>query len=142
MATRSSNAQWEGDLKSGKGTMTVGKGVYTGPYTFASRFEEGSGTNPEELLAAAHAGCLSMAFANELAKVGHTPKKVETRATVHLGPDPAGGLHIGKIELACEAQVPGIDNAKFQEVAEGARKGCPVSKLFTGAEIVLTAKLI
>lgn len=142
MATRSSNAVWEGDLKSGKGTMTVGKGVFTGPFTFASRFEEGTGTNPEELIAAAHAGCFSMAFSSELAKAGHTPKRVETRATVHLGPDPAGGARIGKIELACDAEVPGLDNAKFQEIAEGARKGCPVSKLFTGAEIVLTAKLL
>jgi osmotically inducible protein OsmC len=142
MATRSSNALWEGDLKSGKGTMTVGKGVYTGPFTFASRFEEGPGTNPEELLAAAHAGCFSMAFSNELAKAGHTPKRVETRATVHLDPDPAGGVHIGKVELVCQAQVPGIDNAKFQEIAEGARQGCPVSKLFKGAEIVLSAKLL
>jgi lipoyl-dependent peroxiredoxin len=142
MATRSSNAIWEGDLKSGKGTMTVGKGVYTGPYSFASRFEEGTGTNPEELLAAAHAGCFSMAFSAELGKAGHVAQRVETRATVHLGPDPAGGAHISKIELACEAQVPGIDAAKFQEIAEGARKGCPVSKLFAGTQIVLTAKLL
>ena len=141
MAIRSSNAQWEGDLKSGKGTMTVGKGAYTGPYTFASRFEEGAGTNPEELIAAGHAGCFSMAFSNELAKAGHTPTRVATKATLHLGADPAGGLHISKIELACEAQVPGIDNAKFQEIAEGARKGCPISKLLKAAEIVLSAKL-
>jgi osmotically inducible protein OsmC len=142
MATRSSTAQWEGDLKSGKGTMTVGKGVYTGPYTFASRFEEGAGTNPEELLAAAHAGCFSMAFSADLAKAGHTPTRVQTKATAHLGADPAGGAMIGKIELSVEAQVPGLDNAKFQEIAEGAKKNCPVSKLFKGAEIVLTAKLV
>ena len=137
MATRSSTAQWEGDLKSGKGTMTVGKGAYTGPFTFASRFEDGSGTNPEELLAAAHAGCFSMAFSNELAKAGHAPTRVQTKATAHLD----GGV-IGKIELDTEAQVPGLDNAKFQEIAEGAKKNCPVSKLFKGAEIVLTAKLV
>ena len=142
MATRSSNAQWEGDLKSGKGTMTVGKGAYTGPFTFASRFEDGQGTNPEELIAAAHAGCFSMAFSSELSKAGHTPTRVSTKATVHLGPDPAGGFHVSKIELASDAVVPGIDNAKFQEIAEGARKGCPISKLLTGAPIVLVAKLL
>jgi osmotically inducible protein OsmC len=142
MAIRSSNAQWEGDLKSGKGTMTVGKGAYTGPFSFASRFEEGTGTNPEELIAAAHAGCFSMAFSAELAKAGHTPTRVATKATVHLGADPAGGMRVSKIELDAEAQVPGIDNAKFQEIAEGARKGCPISKLLTGAPISLTAKLL
>jgi osmotically inducible protein OsmC len=142
MAIRSSNAQWEGDLKSGKGTMTVGKGAYTGPFSFASRFEEGTGTNPEELIAAAHAGCFSMAFSAELAKAGHTPTRVATKATVHLGADPAGGARVSKIELETEAQVPGIDNTKFQEIAEGARKGCPISKLLTGAPISLTAKLL
>jgi osmotically inducible protein OsmC len=137
MATRSSTAQWEGDLKSGKGTMTVGKGAYTGPYTFASRFEEGPGTNPEELLAAAHAGCFSMAFSNELAKAGHTPTRVQTKATAYL----EGGA-ITKVALESEAQVPGLDEAKFQAIAEGAKQNCPVSKLFKGAEIVLTAKLL
>ena len=83
-----------------------------------------------------------MAFSNELAKAGHTPQKVSTRASVHLGPDPAGGVHIGKIELVCEAQVPGIDNAKFQEIAEGARQNCPISKLLKAAEITLSAKLL
>ena len=141
MATRSSTAQWEGDLKSGKGTMTVGKGAYTGPFTFLSRFEDGAGTNPEELAAAAHAGCFSMAFSNELAKAGFTPTKVETKATVHLGPDPAGGLHIGKIELSVDAAVPNIDKGKFQEIAEGAKKNCPISKLYRSAEIVLVATL-
>jgi osmotically inducible protein OsmC len=140
--TKTSTAQWEGDLKGGKGTMTVGKGAYTGPYTFASRFETGAGTNPEELLAAAHAGCFSMAFSADLAGAGHTPTRVSTTATTFMGPDPAGGFHIGKIELTVEAQVPGLDDAKFQELAAGAKKNCPVSKLFKGAEIVLTAKLV
>lgn len=142
MAIRSSTAQWEGDLKSGKGTMTVGEGKFTGPFTFASRFEEGKGSNPEELITAAHAGCFSMAFSAELDKAGHKPTRVATKATLHLGPDPAGGAHVFKIELSCEAVVPGIDNAKFQEVAEGARQGCPISKLLKAAEIVLTAKLL
>jgi len=140
--TKTSTAQWEGDLKGGKGTMTVGKGAYTGPFTFASRFETGAGTNPEELLAAAHAGCFSMAFSNDLANAGHKPTRVSTTATTELGPDPAGGFHIGKINLTVEAQVPGLDDAKFQELAAGAKKNCPVSKLFKGAEIVLTAKLV
>jgi lipoyl-dependent peroxiredoxin len=140
MAVRSSTAQWEGDLKGGKGTMTVGKGAYTGPFSFVSRFEEGAGTNPEELVGAAHAGCYSMAFSNELAKAGFKPTKVSTRADVHLGPDPAGGFHISKIELVSDAEVPGIDNAKFQELAEATKKACPISKLLK-TEIVLKATL-
>jgi lipoyl-dependent peroxiredoxin len=140
MAIRSSTAQWEGDLKGGKGTMTVGKGAYTGPFSFVSRFEEGAGTNPEELVGAAHAGCYSMAFSNELAKAGFKPTKVSTRADVHLGPDPAGGFHISKIELVSDAEVPGIDNAKFQELAEATKKACPISKLLK-TEIVLKATL-
>ena len=142
MAIRSSTAQWEGDLKGGKGTMTVGKGAYTGPFTFASRFEEGPGSNPEELIAAAHAGCYSMAFSGNLSKAGHVPKSIKTRAEVHLGPDPAGGAHISKIELFSEAEVPGIDPKLFQELAETTRTGCPISKLLkAGAEIVVTATL-
>jgi osmotically inducible protein OsmC len=140
MATRSSTANWEGDLKGGKGTMTVGKGAYTGPFSFASRFEDAAGTNPEELIAAAHAGCFSMALSNGLAKAGFTPKSVNTRADVHFGPDPAGGFHVSMIELVSDAQVPGIDNAKFQEIAEDTRKGCPISKLLK-AEIVVKATL-
>jgi len=141
MATRSSNAQWEGDLKSGKGTMTVGKGAYTGPFTFASRFEDGQGTNPEELIAAAHAGCFSMAFSNELSKAGFVPTRVATMAKVHLEKE-EGGFAISHIDLDCQAKVPGIDNAKFQEIAAAAKKGCPISKLFTGAQINLTANLV
>ncbi len=141
MAIRSSTAQWEGDLKSGKGTMTVGKGAYTGPYTFASRFEEATGTNPEELIGAAHAGCFSMALSGGLSKAGHVPKSIKTRAEVHLGPDPAGGNHVSKIELFSEAEVPGIEPKQFQEIAEATRTGCPISKLLKGAEIVLKATL-
>ena len=141
MSVRTSTAQWEGDLKGGKGTMTVGSGAYTGPFSFASRFEEGEGTNPEELIAAAHAGCYSMAFSNTLAKEGHTPKRVNTRANVHFGPDPAGGFHVSKIELVCDAEVPGIEASKFQELAESAKANCPVSKLYKGAEITLKATL-
>lgn len=142
MAIRSSTAQWEGDLKGGKGTMTVGKGAYTGPFTFASRFEEAGGTNPEELIGAAHAGCFSMAFSANLSKAGHVPKSVNTRADVHLDPDPAGGMRISRIELVSEAAVPGIDAKQFQELAETTRTTCPISKLLKGgAEIVVKATL-
>ena len=142
MAIRSSTAQWEGDLKGGKGTMTVGKGAYTGPFTFASRFEEAGGTNPEELIGAAHAGCFSMAFSANLSKAGHVPKTVNTRADVHLDPDPAGGMRISRIELVSEAAVPGIDAKQFQELAETTRTTCPISKLLKGgAEIVVKATL-
>ena len=142
MSVRTSTAVWEGDLPSGHGTMTIGDGVYTGAYSFPSRFQEGDGTNPEELIAAAHAGCYSMAFSHVLAGAGHTPTRVHTTAKVHLEADPAGGFHIPKIELHAEAVVPGIDEATFQEHAEAAKQGCPVSKLYKGAEITLDARLV
>lgn len=142
MTTRSSKAEWEGDLKSGKGTMTVGKGAYTGPFSFASRFEEAAGTNPEELIAAAHAGCFSMAFSLTLANAGITPKKIETRADVHLGADPAGGARITKIELFTDVVAPGLAEDKFQELAEVTKATCPISKLVKGGtEIALKATL-
>jgi osmotically inducible protein OsmC len=142
MAIRSSTAQWEGDLKGGKGTMTVGKGAYTGPFTFASRFEEAAGSNPEELIAAAHAGCFSMALSANLSKGGNVPKSVNTKADVHLDPDPAGGMRVSKIDLYTDAVVPGIDPAKFQEAVETTRTTCPISKLLKGgAEITVKATL-
>lgn len=142
MPVRSSEAVWHGDLPSGSGTMTIGDGVYEGAYSFPSRFQEGPGTNPEELIAAAHAGCYSMALSHGLAQAGHIPTRVHTVANVHLGPDPDGGFHISKIELHTKADVPGLDAAAFQEHAEAAKKGCPVSKLLTGAEIILNAALV
>jgi lipoyl-dependent peroxiredoxin len=141
MATRNASAVWEGDLKSGKGKMRLGSGAFEGSYSFASRFENGTGTNPEELVGAAHAGCFSMAFANGLAGAGHPPTSVATTAKVHLEKG-ATGFRISLIELECEAKVPGLDPAKFQELAEAAKKGCPVSNLYTGAEIRLHAKLV
>jgi osmotically inducible protein OsmC len=141
MATRNASAVWEGDLKSGKGKMRLGSGAFEGSYSFASRFENGTGTNPEELVGAAHAGCFSMAFANGLAGAGHPPTSVATTAKVHLEKG-AAGFRISLIELECEAKVPGLDPAKFQELAEAAKKGCPVSNLYTGAEIRLHAKLV
>ncbi len=141
MPVRSAKAQWEGNLQEGRGKMSLGGGAWDGAYSFSSRFEEGKGTNPEELIAAAHAGCFSMAFSNQLAKAGFTPKRVSTTAKVHLVKGEAG-FSIPTIELETEGDVPGIDDAKFQELGDAAKKGCPVSKLLTGAEIKLTAKLL
>jgi osmotically inducible protein OsmC len=141
MPVRSAKAQWEGNLTEGKGKMAFAGGAYEGAYSFSSRFEEGTGTNPEELIAAAHAGCFSMAFSNQLAKAGFTPKRVATTAKVHLVKGEAG-FGIPLIELETEGDVPGIDDGKFQELADAAKKGCPVSKLLTGAEIKLQAKLL
>lgn len=140
MATQSSQAVWEGDLKTGKGTMHVGKGAYSGPYSFASRFETGQGTNPEELIAAAHAGCFSMALSAGLSKAGYTPARVQTTARVHLEKK-GEGFEIPKVELHCEASVPGLDEATFREQAETAKVNCPVSKLFN-ADITLDAVLV
>jgi osmotically inducible protein OsmC len=141
MPTRSASAVWEGDLRSGKGKMRLGSGAFEGAYSFASRFEEGTGTNPEELAGAAHAGCFSMALSNALASAGHTPTRVSTTAKVHLEKRPEG-FRIPVIELVTEAVVPGIDEKAFLGLAENAKKGCPISNLFTGAEIRLGAKLV
>ena len=140
MPVRKADAVWEGDLKGGKGTMRLPSGAYEGAYSFVSRFESGQGTNPEELIAAAHAGCFSMALSHGLAQAGFTPKRVATTASVHLEKGEQG-FSITLIELNTKANVPGIDQAKFQEQAETAKKNCPVSKLLTGAKITLDAKL-
>jgi osmotically inducible protein OsmC len=140
MSVRQSEAVWEGDLKSGRGTMKLQGGAYEGPYSFASRFEQGTGTNPEELLAAAHAGCFSMALSAALGKAGHAPKRVQTVAKVHLE-KVHEGFQITRIELENQSQVPGIDKQEFQTIAENAKMTCPVSKLFGSAEITLKATL-
>lgn len=134
-----STATWNGTLKEGSGSMKVGPGHYEGPFTFASRFEDDSkGTNPEQLIGAAHAGCYSMFLSALISGDGLTPTSINTTATVHLGDGPA----ITKIELNCEAVVPGLDAAKFAELADQAKAGCPVSKALAGVgEIVLNAKL-
>jgi len=137
MATRKATAQWTGTLKEGKGTMSYGK--FEGPYTFASRFESGEGTNPEELVGAAHAGCYSMFLSALLSKEGLNPKSIKTTATVELGDD--DGPKITSITLACEASVDGIDDAKFQELAATAKAKCPISRLYAGTNIVVEAKL-
>lgn len=140
MPVRSASAEWQGDLPKGKGTIRSQTGAIDGQYSFSSRFEEGTGTNPEELIAAAHAGCYSMALANMLAQAGHTPASVKTKAKVHLT-KVEGGVAITLIELACRAMVPGLDAAGFQEHAEKAKVGCPVSKALAAVEIRLDAAL-
>lgn len=141
MATRQANAEWKGSLKEGAGEMALGSGSYTGPYSFVSRFESGSGTNPEELIGAAHAGCFSMALAAALGRAGITPKSIRTTAKVHLGTSEAGPT-ITRIDLETEGEVPGIDQATFQQHAEGARKGCVISRALGGVkDITLNATL-
>lgn len=140
MPERHSTAKWTGGLKDGAGTVKVGEGAWEGKYSFPSRFEDGTGTNPEELLGAAHAGCFSMALSANLGKAGFSPKSVDTRANVHLGPV-EGGFGITKIELKTEAEVPEIDDAKFQEIANAAKEGCPISKALASTNITLDAKL-
>ncbi|HEX3724976.1 MAG TPA: OsmC family protein [Pirellulales bacterium] len=141
MPLRNAQAVWEGDLKSGKGTMRLGSGAYEGAYSFSSRFEEGKGTNPEELIAAAHAGCFSMAFSNGLATAGFPPKRLQTTAKVHLEKG-AAGFEIPQIDLITEANVPGITEAQFHELADKAKTNCPVSKVLAAAKITLDAKLV
>jgi osmotically inducible protein OsmC len=140
MPARTADARWEGTLQDGKGTMRFGGGAFEGQYSFASRFEEGTGTNPEELIAAAHAGCFSMALSGGLTRAGHPPTSVSTTAKVHLEKGDAG-FSITHIELETEAVVPGIDAATFQEQAEAAKAGCPVSKALAAVTITLQARL-
>ena len=141
MATRNGRAEWRGDLQSGSGELTVGDGVFEGSYSFASRFEEGQGTNPEELIAAAHAACLAMALSNDLAGHGHPPESVRVAARVHLR-IVDGAPTIARVDLDVEARVPGIDEAHFREHAEGAKAACPVSRALAGVpEIELSARL-
>lgn len=141
MATRKAEAEWSGDLKSGEGTMELGSGAFKGSYSFRSRMEDGAGTNPEELLGAAHAGCFSMQLSAMLAAGGHPPKRVHTTALVHFGPVD-GGFAITGIDLVLEAEVPGLDNDAFQEQAETAKKICPVSKALASVPITLKATLL
>ena len=141
MTTRSAEAVWNGTLREGNGLMKMRSGSYEGPFTFASRFEEGEGTNPEELIAAAHAGCYSMALSGDLGRAGHTPTRINTTAKVHLGPVD-GKPTVHTIELFSEAEVPGIDEATFQKIANGAKQNCPISRLVAAADIKLEAKLV
>jgi lipoyl-dependent peroxiredoxin len=142
VATRNGSAEWRGDLQGGSGDLTVGDGVFSGAYSFASRFEEGEGTNPEELIAAAHAACFSMAFANILAEHGHAPESIRTTAKVHLR-NVDGAPTIASIDLETEGRVADIDEGRFRERADEAKAGCPVSRALGGVgEINLSAKLL
>ena len=140
MPVRKSSAVWTGGLKDGSGTMGLGSGAYQGAYSFGSRFEEAKGTNPEELIAAAHAGCFSMALAGALGRAGFQPQRVETEAKCHLE-KAESGFKITRMELVTTAQVPGIDPAKFQEIANGAKESCPVSGALRALDIQLDARL-
>ena len=138
---RTASAVWNGDLKAGHGSISTHSGVLKdAQYGFKSRFEDGIGTNPEELIAAAHAGCFTMAFANELAKAGHVATSVATTATVTLEML-EGGPTVTKIHLSNKSTVPGIDKAKFDEIAAGAKANCPISRLLAAATITLDATL-
>jgi lipoyl-dependent peroxiredoxin len=141
MPVRKAEAQWEGDLRGGRGRMKFGSGAFDGQYSFSSRFEEGPGTNPEELLGAAHAGCFSMAFASNLSKAGFVPQRVHTVANVRI--EKVGdGFKITRIDLQTDAVVPGISDEQFQQIGEAAKKGCPVSQALAATEITLQAKLV
>jgi lipoyl-dependent peroxiredoxin len=137
MAIRSAKAVWKGTLKEGAGNLKLGSGVYEGPYTWASRFENAPGTNPEELIGAAHAGCYSMFLSALLTNAGFTPTSITTTAKVHL----EGGPTITKIELDCEAVVPNLDAKTFEEKAAAAKQNCPVSKALSSVDIQLNARL-
>jgi osmotically inducible protein OsmC len=139
MPTRKANAQWQGDLKSGKGNMALQSGAFEGQFSFHTRFEEGKGTNPEELLGAAHAGCFSMQFSAMLAADGHTPDAIHTEAKVHFSVEDTPT--IDRINLVCRGKVPGIDEDTFKQTANKAKEACPVSRLFKGATIELDATL-
>ena len=140
MPVRSAKAVWEGGLKDGQGKVSLGSGAFEGRYSFGSRFEEAGGTNPEELIGAAHAGCFSMALAAGLGRVGFAPKRVATSAKVHL--EKVGeSFKITRIELDNESEIPGIDDAAFQDQARKAKEGCPVSQALAGVDITLNARL-
>ena len=138
MAVRTSSAEWKGTLKEGAGTMKLASGAYEGPFSYASRFESGNGTNPEELIGAAHAGCFSMFLSALLSGAGFKPTRIATTATVHLDAGPT----ITLIELHSQVEVPGLTEEDLHKHAEAAKKGCPVSKALTGPEIRLTAILV
>ncbi|MCC7477907.1 OsmC family protein [bacterium] len=142
MSIRYATGEWHGNLKEGKGTLSTESGVFkNAPYDFVSRFESGSNTNPEELIAAAHAGCFSMALAHGLAEAGFTANFVRTRANVHLNAV-EGKPTVNQIDLECEADVPNISAEQFQEIATGTKTGCPISRALAAVPINLNARLV
>ena len=138
MSVRNASAVWNGTLKEGNGTMKLGSGAFEGEYTFASRFEEGPGTNPEELVGAAQAGCFSMYLAAQLTEAGYPPVQVRTSAKVHLEEGP----RITLIELETEAEVPNVDEKTFMEKVEYSKKNCPISLALTGPQLSVSARLV
>ena len=141
MAIRTAVAEWRGNLAQGSGHMKLGSGTFDGPYDFRSRMGNGTGTNPEELLGAAHAGCFSMALALQLTDAGFTVTRIHTKAKVHFE-EHDGGWSIHRIDLDAEASVPGITEMVFEEQAQSAKKNCPVSRALSGVDIRLLAKLL
>lgn len=141
MTVRTAKAEWKGNLQAGEGEIALGSGAFAGSYSFESRFEQGNGTNPEELIAAAHAGCFSMALSHGLTSAGFEPKRIATTAKVHIE-KAEGAFVIPRIELETEAEVPGIDEQTFRQQAETAKHGCPVSKALAGPKISLSARLV
>ena len=139
MSVRTAKSQWNGTLKDGEGTMNFSN--YSGPFTFKSRFEEGTGTNPEELVGAAHSGCYSMFLAALISGEGLAPESVETTSKVHLGKDEKGPV-ITTIELECQVKCEGLSQEKFEELAAAAKEGCPISRLVAAADIKLSATLV
>ncbi len=140
MTIRKAEAMWSGSLREGSGELALESGAFRGPYTFKARFEQGKETNPEELLAAAHAGCFTMALTALLARERLAPTRIHTTAAVHLEQS-AGGFSIPKIELTLRASIPGITAERFAQLAADAKVNCPVSKVLAAAEITLDAAL-
>jgi osmotically inducible protein OsmC len=138
---RTAEAAWEGAFRDGQGRMKLGSGAFEGGFSYHTRMEEGPGTNPEELLAASHAGCFSMSLSRRLSEAGHPPKRIHTEGRVHFERAKEGYV-ISRIDLRTEAEVPGIEEETFQEKAEAAKQNCPVSKALAGVEIGLRAKLV
>ncbi len=142
MTVRNGSSDWHGDIRSGSGTVTVGDGVFQGAFSFASRFAEGEGTNPEQLIAAAHAGCFTMALSNVLTQAGHPPESLHTNAVVDMR-NIEGAPTLTRINLDTEGRVPGIDEQQFADYADQAKKTCPVSRALAGVpEMELTARLL
>ncbi|HET7923354.1 MAG TPA: OsmC family protein [Rhodanobacteraceae bacterium] len=141
MVERTAEAEWRGDLRDGRGVMKLGSGAFEGSYSFGTRFGDEKGTNPEELIGAAHAGCFSMAFALMVGQAGFTPKRIHTTAKVAI--ERAGdGFQITRIHLDTEAAIPGVSREKFSELAEAAKRDCPVSRALAGPRITLDARLV
>ena len=141
MPVRNAHASWEGNLQEGKGMMKLGSGAFQGAYSYKTRGEDEPGTNPEELVGAALAGCFSMALSSALGKAGFTPVRIQTNAQVHLG-KVEGKSRITEINLTTEAEVPGISQEAFMKIAEETKSGCPVSAALTGVKITLAAHLL